>query len=183
MEDLETRESRGALHAPQPLWNPYVAGVMLGLVLLTSFLLLGHGIGASGATARLGTAALAAVAPEHVAQSAYFSKSVSGDTHVLNDWLVFMVVGVFVGGLVSSILAGRLQPGVTRGPRIGVVPRLALALAGGVLMGFAARLARGCTSGQALSGGALLSAGSWIFMLAVFAGGYGLALLLRRQWL
>jgi hypothetical protein len=49
-------------------------------------------------------------------------------------------------------------------------------------MGFAARMALGCTSGQALSGGALMSAGSWIFMLSVFAGGYGLARAVRRQW-
>jgi len=49
-------------------------------------------------------------------------------------------------------------------------------------MGFAAKLARGCTSGQALSGGALMSVGAWAFMLAVFAGGYAAAWFLRRQW-
>jgi hypothetical protein len=49
-------------------------------------------------------------------------------------------------------------------------------------MGAAARLTRGCTSGQGLTGGALLSAGSWVFMLSVFAGGYALAALTRRQW-
>ena len=37
-------------------------------------------------------------------------------------------------------------------------------------------------SGQALSGGALLSVGSWVFMMAVFAGGYGMAYFIRRQW-
>ena len=58
-----------------------------------------------------------------------------------------------------------------------------MAFVGGVLMGYGARLARGCTSGQALSGGAVLSAGSWMFMLAVFAGGYLVAFFLRRLWL
>ena len=33
-----------------------------------------------------------------------------------------------------------------------------------------------------LSGGAMLSVGSWVFMLAVFAGGYGMAYFVRRQW-
>jgi uncharacterized membrane protein YedE/YeeE len=56
------------------------------------------------------------------------------------------------------------------------------AFAGGALMGFGARMARGCTSGQALSGGATLSAGSWIFMIAVFAGAYMLAYFVRRLW-
>jgi uncharacterized membrane protein YedE/YeeE len=49
-------------------------------------------------------------------------------------------------------------------------------------MGIGAKLARGCTSGQALTGGALLSVGSWAFMLSVFAGGYAVAYFFRRQW-
>ena len=48
--------------------------------------------------------------------------------------------------------------------------------------GFGARLARGCTSGQALSGGALLSVGAFVFMFAVFGGAYGLAYFLRKEW-
>ena len=44
------------------------------------------------------------------------------------------------------------------------------------------KLARGCTSGQALTGGALLNLGSWVFMLMFFAGAYALAYFLRRQW-
>lgn len=165
------------------LWNPYLGGFALGLVLLASFLVLGHGIGASGAASRLGATALNAVAPEHVAESTYFSKYVDGGASPLSNWLVFGVVGIFLGGAVASMTGGRQQAGVVRGPRMSVLPRLAMALSGGVIMGFAARLARGCTSGQALSGGALFSVGSWIFMLSVFAGGYALALVVRRQWL
>jgi hypothetical protein len=59
---------------------------------------------------------------------------------------------------------------------------MALAIGGGVVMGFAAKLSRGCTSGQALSGGAVMSVGSWAFMLSVFAGGYAMAWFPRRQW-
>ena len=50
-------------------------------------------------------------------------------------------------------------------------------------MQVAARMALGCTSGQALSGGAMLSVGSWIYMFSVFAGGYAAAWFVRRQWL
>ncbi|MCB1570869.1 MAG: YeeE/YedE family protein, partial [Xanthomonadales bacterium] len=56
------------------------------------------------------------------------------------------------------------------------------AFGGGALMGVGAMLARGCTSGQALSGGAVLSVGSWVFMLALFASAYLIAPLLRRLW-
>jgi hypothetical protein len=51
-----------------------------------------------------------------------------------------------------------------------------------VIMGVAAKISRGCASGQALTGGALLSVGSWIFFLSFFAGGYGMAWVGRRQW-
>jgi uncharacterized protein len=49
-------------------------------------------------------------------------------------------------------------------------------------MGFGAKLARGCTSGQALSGGALFSVGSWIFILTCFAAAYTVAPVARRLW-
>jgi hypothetical protein len=57
------------------------------------------------------------------------------------------------------------------------------ALAGGMFMGVGAKFARGCTSGQGLSGGAVLNVGSWVFMLAVFLAAYALAYSVRRLWI
>lgn len=165
----------------QKFWNPYLAGVVLGLVLLATFLVMGKGLGASGGLYRVGVSFMELFAPAHVGSSAYMSSATAGGSP-LDSFYVFMVVGVFLGGLVSSYGAGRLKRRIVRGPRISPTTRLALAFGGGILMGFAARLTRGCTSGQALSGGALLSAGAWIFMLSVFAGGYALAYFVRRQW-
>lgn len=166
---------------PRPFWNPYLAGLALGAVLLATFLTVGRGLGASGAMTRLGVTAAAVVAPGHVANSralAHFQQA----GHPLDDWLVFEVLGVLLGGVLGAYSAGRMRLGVVRGPRISQGNRLVLAVVGGVVMGLAARLGRGCTSGQALSGGALLSAGSWVFMLMVFAGGYAMAWFVRRQW-
>jgi uncharacterized protein len=42
--------------------------------------------------------------------------------------------------------------------------------------------ARGCTSGQALTGGALLSVGAWLFIGAAFAAAYVVAFVTRRSW-
>jgi len=165
----------------QKFWNPYLAGVALGLVLLASFLVTGHGLGASGAVYRVGVAAVNGLAPGFVARDAVLSETTSAG-NPLDDFYVFMLVGVFLGGLVSAYAGGRLGRRIVRGPRIGPSARLAMAFGGGILMGWAARLSRGCTSGQALTGGALLSVGSWIFMLAVFGGGYALAWFVRRQW-
>jgi hypothetical protein len=89
---------------------------------------------------------------------------------------------VIGGGFVAGATGRRLGLEIIRGPRTTDRRRLLLALAGGVLSAFGARLARGCTSGQALTGGATLALGSWAFMLAVFAGGYALAYFLRKEW-
>jgi len=164
-------------------WNPYVGGAFLGLVLLAAFVLTGRGLGASGAASRAGITALDSVASGHVDSNKYMAKVKAGKRHPLNSWFVFMALGVVLGGIVAAYSAGRLRKEIIRGPRISARTRLILALGGGVLMGIGARLSLGCTSGQALTGGALLSVGSWIFMMAVFAGGYAAATLVRREWL
>ncbi len=163
--------------------NPYLMGIALGLVLLASFLIMGEGLGASGAANRFALAAADSVAPDYVSSNPYMSGRLSNGKSPLDAWLIFEVLGVFLGGAVSAYSAGRMKRRVVRGPRISVRSRLIMALSGGILMGMAARLARGCTSGQALSGGALFSVGSWIFMMAIFAGGYAAAYFVRREWL
>jgi hypothetical protein len=155
---------------------------LLGLTLLASFLILGAGLGASAGPARVGAFAEQCILPAHVAASDYFGHWVEEGRSILNYYLVFMFVGVFLGGLLSAILARRISPGVERGKAFGVTPRLLLAAGGGVVTGFASRLANGCTSGQALSGGAMLLNGSLVFMVCVFAGGYAAAWFVRRQW-
>jgi uncharacterized membrane protein YedE/YeeE len=167
----------------RPYWNPYAAGVALGLVLLSAFALVGRGIGVSGAAAAVVATGADAVASEHARGNAYLGAYLGDGTRSpLRDWVVIEVVGLLLGGFGSAALAGRLAPAVERGPRVGVRRRLAFAFAGGAVMGFGTRLARGCTSGLALSGGALLSVGAWVFMLAIFAAGYAVAPLVRRQW-
>lgn len=166
----------------EQFWNPYLAGIALGLVLLTSFLVMGHGLGASGATYRVSVAIAQVLAPDHVANTPQLASAAEDGRHVLDDWLVFEVFGALLGGLFGAWSAGRLRWSVFRGAGVSIPMRLAFAFSGGILMGLAARAARGCTSGQALSGGAVMSAGAWIFMLAVFGGGYAVAPLVRRMW-
>jgi hypothetical protein len=105
-----------------------------------------------------------------------------GSSHPLKAWLVFEVVGVAAGALLSGLLAGRVRLSVEKGPRVSTALRLLCAFLGGGLMAFGAHLARGCTSGQALTGGALLNLGSWAFMIMVFVGGYAVAYFFRWQW-
>lgn len=170
--------------APQPYWNPYVAGLGLGLVLLSAFVIMGRGLGASGAASSLVAATVEAVNPDHARGNAFYAEYLGdGSTNPLLDWLVFEVIGVFAGGFLSGTLAGRIHRTVEKGPRISSGTRLIFAFLGGSLMGIGAKLARGCTSGQALTGGALLNVGSWATMMAIFGGAYAMAYFIRKQWL
>jgi uncharacterized membrane protein YedE/YeeE len=169
------------LREARPYADPYVAGVGLGLVLLAAFVLVGRGLGASGAFASSAAGVVAAAAPERAASNAYFARYLGGDGP-WREWLLFELGGVLLGGFVSAFLAGRVKLGVARGPNISRGGRLATAFGGGAIMGIGAVLARGCTSGLALTGGALLAVGSWLFMIAAFAGGYLLAPLVRKAW-
>jgi uncharacterized membrane protein YedE/YeeE len=176
-------EQAEARREAAPYTNPYLAGIGLGLVLLAAYVVMGRGLGASGAFSSLVAWAVDLVAGPHArGNELYLEYLESGAGHPLKDWLVFEVLGVLVGGFLSGALAGRIRRTVEKGPRISSRGRLTLAFLGGALMGVGAKLARGCTSGQALSGGALLGVGAWAFMLMVFAGGYATAWLLRRQW-
>ena len=159
--------------------NPYLAGVILGLTLLASFLILGAGLGASGGLARMAAYGELCVAPEHTLSSAYFG---AWGSDPLRYYLVFMLAGLVLGGLFSAFFSGRTSILVERGASSPRSLRIILALAGGVLVGFASRLAQGCTSGQALTGSALLASGSLVFLACVFAGGYAAAWFVRRQW-
>lgn len=178
---------------PAPYWNSYVAGVGLGLVLLASFVVMGRGLGSSGAMTRMALYAVHKVdAAVHGGTKAeeqtvahknkYMAKYVAGNKDPFDEFLVYMFLGVLVGGLISGATARRVSFEIIKGPGSSNTRRLIFALVGGLVSAFGARLARGCTSGQALTGGASLALGSWLFMLACFAGGYAIAYFTRKEW-
>lgn len=167
---------------PRPYLNPYVAGALLGVVLFSCFFITGGGLGASSAFSRLQIGVLDWFAPSHVDRVAYFAEVAGGGRSAWVHYSVFMLAGTFLGGMASGAFNRRNKIEVRKGPRISIAMRLSMAFVGGLIMAYGARLARGCTSGQALSGGAVLSVGSWAFMFSVFAGGYALAWFVRRLW-
>jgi integral membrane sensor domain MASE1 len=167
--------------APRRYADPYLAGVCLGLVLLAAFVFAGRGLGASGAFANSAAGFVAAASPARAAANPYFARYLGGDGP-WREWLLFEIAGVIIGGFLSARFAGRLRAAIERGPHLGRGSRLVYAFGGGSVMGIGAVLARGCTSGLALTGGALLSAGSWLFMMAAFAGAYLFAPFVKRAW-
>lgn len=162
--------------------DPYLAGALLGLVLFAAYALTGSGLGASGAINRAQLSIVKLVAPGHIDSVKHFAATAGGSRQPLADPSVGMLLGTVLGGLLSGLVHRRVRFELRKGPRARTGTRLLLAFAGGGIMGFGARLARGCTSGQALSGGAVLSVGSFAFMFSIFASGYALAWFLRKQW-
>ncbi|MDP1900561.1 MAG: YeeE/YedE thiosulfate transporter family protein [Rubrivivax sp.] len=167
---------------PLPYWNPYLAGLALGLVLLVTFMVTGRGLGASSAFAAAAAwlASLGSVA--HVEANPIHARYWNGAAPLLS-WTVFLLLGAALGAFLSGWQGRRLSFSVERGPKVSDGTRLLLAFVGGLIVALGAKIAKGCTSGQALSGGSMLNVGSLVFMVSVFASAYALAYLVRKQWL
>lgn len=167
---------------PRPYWNPYIVGVGIGFLIILSFLVTGRGLGAIGAFNGILASLVNALAPDYAVSKTVFSTYLTGVDHPLRDWVLIEIAGVCIGGLLSGIVSRRFRFEVIKGPRISNVTRLVFAFSGGLLMAYAAKFTRGCTSGLALSGGSVLSPGAWLFMLSVFVGGYSVAWLMKKAW-
>lgn len=159
-------------------WTPYAAGAGLGVVVAISEALLGRPIAASGAFDRLAAYVGVALFPK----SPYYA-------YVMRPaitWQVWLMVGLLAGAFASAKLAGvarrRWLPDSEWtdrfGPRRSL--RLAVAFFGAAVVQFGAGIAGGCTSGLAISGGALLAPAAFVFMAGMFAAGIPTAWLWQR---
>jgi len=162
--------------------NPFLGGVLLGLVLTATFYISGRGLGASGAIKNTVVEAVNTFTPKHAQQSAYYGKFLT-DSHPINSWLVFEVIGAIAGAFLSGLLFNRLNLKVEHSPKITSRRRLLFALAGGLFFGIGSQLARGCTSGAALSGMAVMSLGGYITMAAIFGSAFVFAWIFRKNWI
>jgi uncharacterized membrane protein YedE/YeeE len=159
-------------------WNPYAAGALLGLVVAFSEVICGRPLAASGAFDKLAAYLGRALFPT----SQYYGHiMIPGIT-----WQVWLIVGVLAGSFASSKLSGearlRWLPDTQWQPRFGGnrKVRLVIAFWGAVLVQVGAGIAGGCTSGLAISGGAVLAPAAFLFMAGMFASGIPTAWLWYR---
>lgn len=162
---------------PKPFWNPWLAGIALGVTLLLTFLLTGHGLGATGFTTRLSAWLGLQAAPQAIADNPYLGAMARPD--ILNGWITWQVLGVFAGALLAAWMAGRLRVQLDGAQRVGTAHRTVAALIGGLLAGFGARVAAGCTSGLGLSGAATLSIAAFVFLGTFFVTGMVVSRLIK----
>ncbi|MCI0473403.1 MAG: YeeE/YedE family protein [Ignavibacteria bacterium] len=169
---------------PTKYMNPYLAGFLLGLLLLATIFITGRGLGASGAVKSAVVSIVSTVAPAHTENTHFYQEyKTEHSENPLKSWLVFEVIGVIIGAFISGLASDRLGLKMEHSPKIKSRTRVAGALIGGLLFGFGAQLGRGCTSGAALSGMAVMSAGGMITMMAIFGGAYAFAYFFRKLWI
>lgn len=159
-------------------WSPIAAGSLLGAVVATSEVFWGRPIGVSGAFDKLSAYAGAALFPNSQYYAYLMKPGITPQ--------VWVVAGLFAGSFAASALSGELRgrwlPDRQWERRFGSarLVRFVIAFLGGVLVQFGAGIAGGCTSGLAISGGAVLAPAAFLFMVGMFAGGIPTALLWYR---
>lgn len=162
-------------------WSPYVAGTVIGLLQIPTFLLMDTALGASSSFVTVG-AHIAALFDPSIEKIKYFSSHMWG---AKNWWQVAVVVGIAIGAFVSMRLSGAKRAAISPvWARVmgmtSLSARAPIAFLAGFVMLLGARIAGGCTSGHGISGMAQLSVGSTLAVIAMFAGGILTAALLKR---
>ncbi len=165
-------------HFTPARWSPYAAGAAIGVLSWLTFLVSDRGLGASGSYARVSGMIARRLAPRAVEGNAYYQ-----DLGLGVGWQVMLLLGVFLGALLSALLVGgvalRWVPDLWReGFGGGVMPRLLVAFVGGLLIAIGARWAGGCTSGQGITGTLQMSVAGWLAAMCFFAGGIATAMLI-----
>jgi uncharacterized membrane protein YedE/YeeE len=154
---------RRALHGPWPLT---VGAVALGALNATVMALAGHPWGITWGIMLAGAKAARALGVD-LSGVAFWSDGFAADAlaaPIFADTTAMMDAAIILGALLGAGLAGRFHVG-----RVGL-RRAAIALAGGLLLGYGARLASGCNIGAYFSGIASTSLHGWLWLAGALLG-------------
>ncbi|MDD1682847.1 MAG: YeeE/YedE family protein [Methanoregula sp.] len=161
-------------------WSPYIAGAGIGILSCLALVLADRPLGCSTAFVKARGLIGKVINAEKTRTMAYYQEIVPQV-----DWAFMIIPGIIIGAFLSSVLSGTFR--IVWVPALwesvfgnNAVLRIIVALAGGILLGFGARWAGGCTSGHGISGSIQLSLASMITAACFFAGGIAVAMLLYR---
>ena len=167
-------------------WSPYVAGILLGIVVILTVVLTNNLLGASGAFENLAGMIGKAIAPSAFDNTYFNYVMPPGIT-----WGVVLLIGVFFGGMLGAATSKTLKWGKKDaansdrqwkrifGPQ--TWKRWVLGFLGAIVLEYGAGIAGGCTSGLLISGGSLLVPAAFLFMGGMFASGIAVALIVYRR--
>ena len=177
----DVRELPSPYPYPEPAWSPYLAGALIGLLALLTLSFSKKPVGASSAYSDLAGMIGRVATPRHIASLKYYQEHKPAVS-----WTFVFVIGAIGGSFLAAWSGGELTGTYLQDlwiARFGAEShwlRTLVALAGGILMAYGARLAGGCTSGHGISGTLQLAVGSWVAVICFFIGGIGTAMLLYR---
>lgn len=154
-------------------WSPYVVGALIGTLAACSILFFKKTIGTSTSFVKPVAFFWSLLNQSSFEQNAFFQDVLNNKAWF--DWQLMLVIGIFLGAYLSRRLSNT-QPPIAPPSRFNIRPFI-----GGVILMLGARLAGGCTSGHAITGGTQLAVSGWLFMMGVFALGIPTALLLYRK--
>ena len=163
--------------------NPYLGGFLLGILIILALYFSGEGLGSSGGFRDVSVAVINGVSPEYAHSNSYIAPRLESGESPLKTWLVFELLGVIFGAILSAAIFNRLRLMTGKAPHITKKRRLYLALAGGILWGIGTQLGRGCTSGLVLSGMAVNSLSGYLGLIGIFGFGYIFAYIFRSIWI
>ena len=169
-----------ALNYPGPAWSPYVVGAGIGVLSWLTFYFSDKPIGASSFYAQVSGFIGKSFAKRHTQSLAYFK-----DNPPRVGWEFVFVISTIVGGAIATVTGGEfvnewLPPMWIDRFGDSIALRAGVAIGGGILMAFGARLAGGCTSGHGISGTMQLNVASWIAVICFFIGGIAVAMTLFK---
>jgi uncharacterized membrane protein YedE/YeeE len=159
-------------------WSPYAVGIGIGVLSWLTWLISKKPIGCSTSFARSAGMIEKLIRGRQVEDKPYYQ-----EVKPVVDWQWMLVVGMVIGALVSSLLSGDfgwqwIPDRWAAAFGTNVLLRVIVALLGGILLGFGARWAGGCTSGHGISGTMQLAVSSWISAICFFVGGIFMAQIL-----
>jgi uncharacterized membrane protein YedE/YeeE len=159
-------------------WSPYAVGISIGVLSWLTWLISREPIGCSTSFSRSAAMIEKLLRGQKVETKPYYQ-----EVQPVIDWQWMLVLGMIVGALISSLLSGDfswqwVSDEWAAAFGTNVLLRVVVALMGGVLLGFGARWADGCTSGHGISGTMQLAVSSWISAICFFVGGIVMAQLL-----
>jgi uncharacterized membrane protein YedE/YeeE len=153
-------------------WSPYLVGTLIGVLSWLSLIISKKPLGASTSYARASARLGSILAGDAVFEWKYYQKYKPE-----LEWQSMLIIGIVIGSFISAVLSGQFNFSfipLTEFESVfnqNIIGRIFSAFAGGILLGFGARLAGGCTSGHGISGAFQLSIASWISLIAFFVGG------------
>ena len=148
------------------IWDGWIGGIAIGLYAILQVLLTGKLLGVS--TGYRNLCSLASRLP-------FFNQ---GRYSQPNSWRLWFIIGIPLGGLLASLTSpGSLKWSFSLGNMYNSIMPESLWLRGliltlgGILIGYGARLAGGCTSGYTITGLSLLNWPSLVASVSFFIGG------------